>query len=212
MQPDPDSRTDAEAGRVEDGILTASGLALGAALIHAAAAVVHLPHYWPEGAFFAVLAAGQTALSVGLYRSKRSYPLVLAIVTSISVAMLWVLSRTSGLPVGPEPWRPEPVGPVDVIASADEVVLALLAALQLRALSPRATVVACKRFAVGLGVVLIMLSALVVSGIKHTHPGAGLAAVGGAGAGGQHGLLCLIRPDRDYAGTVGRRGRDAPNP
>jgi hypothetical protein len=212
MQPGPDPPTEAVAGRVDDGVLTACGLALGAGLIHAAAAVVHLPHYWPEGAFFAVLASGQMALCVGLYRSKRSYPLVLAIVTSLSVALLWVLSRTSGLPVGPEPWRPEPVGPLDVIASADEVVLALLAALQLRAPGSRAAAVACKRFAVGLGVVLITVSALAVSGVKHTHPGAGLAAEDGAGAGEKHGLLCLIRPDGEYAGTVGRRGRAAPNP
>ena len=163
------SRPAADTGRVaNDGIVIACGLALGAGMIHVAAAVDHLNHYWLHGVFFAVLAAGQLALSVGLYRSTRTYPLAIAIVTSIAVVMLWVLSRTSGLPVGPEPWRPEPVGPLDVVASADELVLALLAALQLRPFGPRMTV-ACKRLAIGLGLILITLSALVLTGAEHTH-------------------------------------------
>ena len=164
------SRSAAETGRaLDDGIVIACGLALGAGMIHVAAAVDHLNHYWLHGVFFAVLAAGQLALSVGLYRSTRTHPLVIAIVTSLAVVMLWVLTRTSGLPVGPEPWHAEPVGPLDAVATADELLLALLAALQLRGLSSEATMVACKRIAIAVGLVLITLSALVLTGAKHTH-------------------------------------------
>lgn len=174
MQPDAGSpvalpRSHVGPRRVDDGVVIACGLALGASSIHVAAAVDHLSHYWPHGVFFGVLAAGQLALSVGLYRSTRSYPLALAIATSVPVVMLWVLSRTSGLPIAPEPWSPEPVGPLDAVASADELLLALLAALQLRGLSSEATMVAPKRIAMVLGLVLITLSALVLSGAKHTH-------------------------------------------
>ena len=45
----------------------------------------------------------------------------------VYLALLSVSSRTVGLPIGPEAGHPEAVGVVDVLCSADEVALALLA-------------------------------------------------------------------------------------
>jgi diguanylate cyclase (GGDEF)-like protein len=39
---------------------------------------------------------------------------------SVAVVGLWLLSRTSGLPVGPEHWRPETFGHLDILASVAE--------------------------------------------------------------------------------------------
>jgi hypothetical protein len=39
------------------------------------------------------------------------------------IVALWVMSRTVGVPVGPQPWVPEPVGAVDAIAAAECVIV-----------------------------------------------------------------------------------------
>jgi hypothetical protein len=45
-----------------------------------------------------------------------------------AVVLIWLLSRTVGLPVGPDPWVAEPVGAMDIIATLAEL-LAVLGSL-----------------------------------------------------------------------------------
>ncbi len=64
-------------------------------------------------------------------------------VANVAVAAVWLVSRTTGLPIGPGAGRPEPVGVKDVLATADELGLALLVALVLaRIAAPRLAPVA----------------------------------------------------------------------
>jgi hypothetical protein len=49
-----------------------------------------------------------------------------------AVIGLWFVSRTTGLPVGPEPWEAEAVGTADLLCSALEAVVVVLLALTLR--------------------------------------------------------------------------------
>jgi len=46
-----------------------------------------------------------------------------------AIILLWILSRTSGVPVGPEPWTPEPVGQLDLFASMFEALAIYLSLL-----------------------------------------------------------------------------------
>ena len=78
--------------------------------------------------------------------------------------VVWVISRTSGMPLGPEPWTPERVGAADLIATADELGLAVLVALHLRG-SLRGVRVA----AVAGAVLLVLFSGLTFTLSGHTH-------------------------------------------
>jgi hypothetical protein len=81
---------------------------------------------------FAVLARGA---------SRRA--LRVAAIVNAAIVALWVLSRTSGLPIGPEPGSPEAAGALDLLATLYEVALvigcvSLLSRLRSRPVSPRA--------------------------------------------------------------------------
>jgi hypothetical protein len=153
---------------VDDAVLIACGLALGAGAIHVVACYQHVQEYLLYSVFFGLLAVGQIGLGVALYRSTRALWLWVGATTSLAVVALWVVSRTVGLPLGPETWTPEEVGPLDIVASADELVLALLMVLQLRP-GDRPVAIACRRAAMGAGLFLFIMSALVLSGGHHSH-------------------------------------------
>jgi len=58
---------------------------------------------------------------------------------SVWVVALWLVSRTTGLPTGPQPWQPEAYGVPDVVASCAELVTAVACFLELwTTLEPRA--------------------------------------------------------------------------
>ena len=105
---------------------------LGAGVIHAAVVPEHLEETWLFGAFFvacALFQLGWAALVVvrpspGVYRG--------GIVANGAMVAIWALSRTTGIPVGPEPWTAEAVGALDLAATALEVSLIALAAWALR--------------------------------------------------------------------------------
>ena len=53
---------------------------------------------------------------------------------SAAIVFVWLVTRTSGLPFGPNPWVPEAAGAADVISTLDEVgaIVLLLGALYLQ--------------------------------------------------------------------------------
>jgi hypothetical protein len=159
----------ASARHVENVVLIACGLAWGAALIHVQAAVDHLDEYWLYALFFALLAAAQLLWGAALYRSPGRHLLVAGAIGSLMVVALWVVSRTSGLPIGPDAGSAESLGLLDSVASADEVALAVLAALQLRP-PPKGRLARGAGHLVGAAsVFLILLSSLAFTGGGHAH-------------------------------------------
>jgi len=119
-------------------------LPLQLALCSAAAATIHsavVPPHWDEYVPFAVLFAVTGAFqflwaAAVLVRPVRSVLLVSAVV-NLGVAAAWVVSRTVGLPIGPEAWTPEPVGVADVAASVFELAIGAGAAVLLSSAGPR---------------------------------------------------------------------------
>jgi hypothetical protein len=81
--------------------------------------------YTPPVAMFAAFQLGWGALVV--LRPSRG-ALLWGAGANAAIAAIWVVSRTVGLPIGPQPWVPEPIGVVDVIAAAAESVVALASA------------------------------------------------------------------------------------
>jgi|SRR5947209_20583595 len=84
--------------------------------------------------------------------------LAAGVVLCLGVVVVWALSRTTGLPIGPEPWQREPVGAADLIATADEVAIVLLV------LTRRGG-----RLVTAAGVALILLSSIVLMLAGHFH-------------------------------------------
>ncbi len=113
-------------------------LSVGAATIHFAVISQHLAEWWLEGVYFAVVAVLQLAwaLAVALAPSVRIY--LTGAIGNALVALTWLVSRTTGIPFGPDAGEPEPVGVPDALASAFELGLVIAAlALMLTARARR---------------------------------------------------------------------------
>jgi hypothetical protein len=106
--------------------------ALGAGLIHLAIIQEHLSEGWSHGLFFAVLGVLQIAwaafaLSSDVLPMPRRFAALNA-----AVILFWLVSRTAGLPVGPEPWEAEAVGTADLLCSGLEAALIALLIISIR--------------------------------------------------------------------------------
>jgi hypothetical protein len=155
--------------RFDDSLFLACALAWGASVIHVQTAIAHVREFVLFSVFFALLAAAQLAWGIALYRSASRRLMVVGAVGSVMVATLWVVSRTSGLPIGPVPWIPERVGTLDSIASADEAALALLMIFQLRPLRAGRLARSFKAVVSGAGAGLVLLSSLSLTLTRHVH-------------------------------------------
>ena len=98
-------------------------LSTSAALIHFAVSREHFREYALFGLFFALAALLQLAWSARALSRPSRLLLKAGVVGNLGVAAVWLLSRTAGLPVGPDPWTPESVGVADSVATALEVLL-----------------------------------------------------------------------------------------
>lgn len=101
-------------------VVTASLLSAGAAAIHAAVAGPHLQEYAPLGVLFIATAAGQAAWAALVVAAPSVRLFTLGAIANAGVVGIWIVSRTLGIPVGPEPWQPEAVGALDVAATIFE--------------------------------------------------------------------------------------------
>jgi hypothetical protein len=116
-------------------IRAAAALSFTAALIHASHASVapaRFDEYWGVTAFFVVVAALQLAWAgiAGLGAVNRR-TLALGALGNLAVALIWLASRTVGIPIGPEAGEVEGVGLHDSLATLDELAIATLVGLQL---------------------------------------------------------------------------------
>lgn len=111
--------------------LVAAVLSLAAAGVHFAVLEAHLEDDVGQGVFFFAVAWFQ-AIWAQLYmlRDDRRVGIAAVIVNSV-VIVVWVISRTVGLPFGPTPGVPEVVGLPDLLATSFELALVGLVASRL---------------------------------------------------------------------------------
>ncbi len=110
----------------------AAGLAFAAALIHLWATPEHFEEWWGYGAFFVAAATGQGIFGVALLRGfTRPLLLLAGIWANAAIAVLYVVTRTRGIPLGPHDGTVEDAGVADMAATAVEVgmIVALVALL-----------------------------------------------------------------------------------
>jgi hypothetical protein len=104
-------------------------LTAGAALIHVGVAGDHFHEWWAAGLFFLIVAAAQLGWSLWCWLRPASRRLLLiGVGGSLALVLLWAVSRTTGLPIGPEAGTPEAVGAADLVCAGLEVASAALAA------------------------------------------------------------------------------------
>jgi len=102
----------------------------GAGTIHLALGPEHLREWAVLGTGFYVSGALQLLWAALLVRRERL--LTAGAVVSLLFVGVWLVSRTSGLPLGPERWQAESVGRADLLCVALEVVVAAAALVLLR--------------------------------------------------------------------------------
>lgn len=106
-------------------IVAACAISAAAGVIHAVAMVDHFDHYWAYGVFFLLVTYFQVLWAVWVYRhSGDRRALTAGAIVSIAISAVWLVSRTVGVPIGPEAGDPERIGAMDVVATVDQLVLA----------------------------------------------------------------------------------------
>jgi hypothetical protein len=88
----------------------------GAATIHFAVIAQHFEEYWLFGAFFVGVALLQLAWGAARRPSPVAPPHLAGAAGNAVLAATWLVSRTMGLPLGPESGEPEAVGIADTVA------------------------------------------------------------------------------------------------
>ncbi|MGH2705200.1 MAG: hypothetical protein ACRDJ4_08920 [Actinomycetota bacterium] len=97
---------------------------LGAAAIHLAVTPEHLAEGALVGSFFLIAGLVQALWAFLLLRGAPGRLLLAGAAGNLALVALWSVSRTSGLPFGPHPGIPEPVGRPDLGAVAFELLSA----------------------------------------------------------------------------------------
>ncbi len=96
---------------------------VGAASIHFAVSPDHFKEYALYGLFFAALGWFQVVWGAAYFARPSSGLAALGGAVNAAVVAIWIVSRTAGLPFGPTPGVPEPVGLADAVASELEGLL-----------------------------------------------------------------------------------------
>lgn len=104
--------------------VAASGLVVSG-VIHLVVAPGQFRDTATFGLFCVALGVTQLALAVALLRRPDRRTVGCVALASVWVVALWLVTRTTGLPMGPHPWEPMAYGVADVVASCAELVTAI---------------------------------------------------------------------------------------
>lgn len=100
-------------------------LSVGAAVIHFAVLGEHWQEWWGYGLFFSISAWLQLGWA-GAVALRPSRPMLLAgAAGNLAIAVLWLITRTAGIPFGPASGETEDAALIDTLASGFELAIAL---------------------------------------------------------------------------------------
>ena len=115
-----------------DLVRLAAVLSGAAAAVHLSVARLHFDEYWLFGVGFVVAGVLQLAWAVAIWRRNGDRRLLLAgLALQLGIALVWVISRTVGLPYGPDAGEAESVGPLDAQSTLDEMLIVVLGIVSL---------------------------------------------------------------------------------
>lgn len=98
-------------------------LSIGAAIVHFAVIAQHFDEWWLTGMFFLSIALFQLAWGLLVLIQPSALVYAAGAIANVLIIVTWIVSRTSGVPVGPEAGEAEAVSFPDALATAFEVVL-----------------------------------------------------------------------------------------
>jgi hypothetical protein len=113
----------ARAGPRDSLVLTLGLLSAGAAAIHFAVAKTHFDEYTLFGVFFVGSGIAQLVWPMWLLLRRWRPLLWLGAIGNGAIVALWAVDRIWGLPLGPEHWKPDPVGFGDSVTAAFELLI-----------------------------------------------------------------------------------------
>ncbi len=99
-----------------------------AAVIHFAVIAQHFDEWWLAGLFFLAVGLFQLAWALLVLLRPSTLLYVSGAFVNALVVVTWIVSRTTGVPVGPEAGEPEAIAFPDSCATAFEVVLVFASA------------------------------------------------------------------------------------
>lgn len=118
----------------------AASLSLTAALIHAMVMPEHFREWWGYGFFFLIVALAQAVYGAALMMLALRMPsfgaldnlrehwtpafYVAGIVGNIAILVLYIMTRTAGIPIGPAAGEIEPLSILSVVSKMLELALA----------------------------------------------------------------------------------------
>jgi hypothetical protein len=102
-------------------LLAVSSIAAG--LIHAAVVPEHLEEAWIFGLFFILAAGFQIAWAIPVVLGRSVVIYATGALANGAIIGIWLVSRTTGVPIGPDAWMPEPAAALDVTATLLELLL-----------------------------------------------------------------------------------------
>ena len=82
-------------------VMAAAVLSLGAAWVHFAYTGSHFREWWAYGLFFLVIAIGQAVFAPAIIRWRWPVLALAGIAVNLGVVVMYVWSRTIGVPMGP---------------------------------------------------------------------------------------------------------------
>lgn len=97
-----------------------AGLSMLAATAHVWMAPGHLQGWWGYGAFHIAVALAQGLYGAVLLRRPARWVLLAGAAGNLVVLILWLVTRTSGMPLGPHAGDAEAVGFLDLACSLAE--------------------------------------------------------------------------------------------
>lgn len=110
----------------------AAHLSVVAGLIHGLVAPAHVEIAVLYGVFFMGTAFAQVAWAMAVVAKPRVSLIYLGVVANVLIVGLWLVTRTVGIPLGPEAGQVEAVGVLDVIAALLEVGIVLSSVWSMR--------------------------------------------------------------------------------
>jgi hypothetical protein len=138
--------------------VVAALLSIGAAIVHFAVIAQHFDEWWLTGMFFLSIALFQLGWGLLVLIQPSALVYVTGAIANALIIVTWIVSRTTGVPVGPEAGEAEAVSLPDAMATAFEVgLIVVLVAL----LAERSARWPARRFppmAAGLGSAAVVAS------------------------------------------------------
>jgi len=107
-------------------------LSMGAAAIHFGVSTEHFQEYAPFGVFFAVVGWLQIAWAWFIVSRPRRWLVVAGASGNLLVVIIWLISRTSGLPLASDAGVPESADFIDVLSTLFETLIVVVSCIWLR--------------------------------------------------------------------------------